>query len=110
MAKFKSPAEFINTNVDLLSQRQSSMYSVFLESKPTPTTYYHVNKIRSRTDKGLKMPERLNGVLSPIRYNKLINFPLFKPIAKELLDMHAHDVTKSSHIYENVLEIISFLL
>lgn len=77
MAKFKSPAEFINTNVDLLSQRQSSMYSVFLESKPTPTTYYHVNKIRSRTDKGLKMPERLNGVMSPIRYNKLINFPLY---------------------------------
>jgi len=77
MAKFKSPAEFINTNVELLSQRQGSMYSVFLESRPTMCTYYHVNKIRSRTDKGLKLPERLNGVMSPIRYNKLLNFPLY---------------------------------
>ena len=77
MAKFKSPAEFINSNVELLSQRQGSMYSVFLESRPTMCTYYHVNKIRSRTDKGLKLPERLNGVMSPIRYNKLLNFPLY---------------------------------
>ena len=77
MAKFKSPAEFINTNVDMLANRQSSMYSLFLESKPTFTTYYHINKIKSRTDIGLKMPERLNGTLSPIRYNKLIGFPLY---------------------------------
>ena len=77
MAKFKAPAEFINENVSLLSQRQGSMYSIFLESRPTFTTYYHVNKIRSKTDRGLKTPERLNGVLSPIRYNKLINFPLY---------------------------------
>ena len=77
MAKFKSPAEFINTNVNMLANRQSSMYSLFLESKPTFTTYYHINKIKSRTDIGLKMPERLNGTLSPIRYNKLIGFPLY---------------------------------
>ena len=77
MAKFKAPAEFINENVSLLKNRQGSMYSVFLESRPTFTTYYHVNKIRSKTDRGLKMPEHLNGVLSPIRYNKLLNFPLY---------------------------------
>ena len=77
MAVFKHPADFVNQNVALLRDRQSSMYSIFLESKPTFTTYYHVNKIRSRTDKGLKMPEKLNGALSPIRYNKLIGFPLY---------------------------------
>ena len=77
MAKFKAPAEFINENVSLLSQRQGSMYSIFLESRPTFTTYYHVNKIRSKTDRGLKGPERLNGIMSPIRYNKLMNFPLY---------------------------------
>lgn len=77
MAKFKAPAEFINENVALLKDRQGSMYSIFLESKPTFTTYYHVNKIRSKTDRGLKMPEHLNGVLSPIRYNRLLNFPLY---------------------------------
>lgn len=77
MAKFNSPAEFINSNVQLFSQKTTSMYSIFLESKPTFTTYYHINKIRSRTDIGLKMPEKLNGALSPIRYNKLMNFPLY---------------------------------
>ena len=56
LAKFKAPAEFINENVELLKDRQGSMYSIFLESRPTFTTYYHVNKIRSKTDRGLKMP------------------------------------------------------
>lgn len=77
MATFKAPADFINGNVSLLGARQGSMYSIFLESKPTFTTYYHVNKIESRTDKGLKQPERLNGISSPIRYNKLIGFPIY---------------------------------
>lgn len=77
MARFKAPAEFINENVSLLRERQGSMYSIFLESRPTFTTYYHVNKIRSKTDRGLKIPEKLNGVMSPIRYNKLMNFPLY---------------------------------
>ena len=77
MAKFKSPAEFINTNVSLLANRQTSMYAAFLESKPTYVTYYHINKIHSRTDRGLKIPEKLNGALSPIRYNKIFNFPLY---------------------------------
>ena len=77
MAKFKSPAEFINSNVSLLADRQSSMYVAFLESRPTFTTYYHINRIQSETDKGLKMPEKLSGALSPIRYNKLLNFPLY---------------------------------
>ena len=77
MAKFKSPAEFINSNVSLLADRQSSMYVAFLESKPTFTTYYHINRIQSETDKGLKIPEKLSGALSPIRYNKLLNFPLY---------------------------------
>ena len=77
MAKFKSPAEFINSNVSLLADRQSSMYVAFLESRPTFTMYYHINRIQSETDKGLKMPEKLSGALSPIRYNKLLNFPLY---------------------------------
>lgn len=77
MATFKAPADFINGNVSLLAKRQSSMYSIFLESKPTFTTYYHVNKIESRTDRGLRQPEALNGIKSPIRYNKLIGFPLY---------------------------------
>ena len=85
MAVFKTPAEFVNQNVSLLLDRQSSMWSIYLESKPTFTTYYHVNKIRSRTDKGLKMPEKLNGALSPIRYNKLININLRSRLAINLL-------------------------
>lgn len=77
MAVFKAPADFINENVSLLAQRQTSMYSAFLESKPTYTTYYHINKLLTRTDKGLKAPEKLSGIRSPIRYNKILNFPLY---------------------------------
>ena len=76
MATFNRPAEFINKNVQNLVTRLNSSYVKFLEQKPTFTTYYHINKQESTTDKGLKMPEKMIGIKSPLRYNKIFGFPL----------------------------------
>ena len=77
MARFIDKAEFINQNVNLAENRITSQYSTFLEQKPTFTTFYHVNTRRSTTDKGLKDIEGLIDTRSPIRYNKIYNFPLY---------------------------------
>ena len=77
MARFIDKAEFINQNVAMADKRITSQYSKFLEQKPTFTTYYHINTRRSTTDKGLKDVEGLIDSRSPIRYNKIHEFPLY---------------------------------
>ena len=77
MARFLSQPEFLQDNINILSQRTQTLYSVFLEQKPTFVTYYHVNKILSTTDKGMKNVEALNGARSPIKYNKILDFPIY---------------------------------
>lgn len=77
MARFSAVPDFLQTNIDILSQISQSMYTIFLDKKPSFVTYYHINKIRSTTDKGLKNVEALNGVRSPIKYNKILNFPIY---------------------------------
>lgn len=77
MARFSPVPEFIQSNVNILEKRTASVYSTFLDKRPSFVTYYHVNKVLSTTDKGLKNIEALNGVRSPIRYNKILQFPIY---------------------------------
>lgn len=77
MAIFAPVPEFIQNNVNILEKRTSSPYAIFLDKRPSFVTYYHVNKVLSTTDKGLKNVEALNGVRSPIRYNKILQFPIY---------------------------------
>lgn len=90
MARFIDKSEFINQNVNLAESRITSQYSTFLEQKPTFTTFYHVNTRRSTTDKGLKDIEGLIDSRSPIRYNKIYNFPLYG-IEQIQLDLQEED-------------------
>ena len=77
MAKLLPDNEFINQNVDLLKERLSSQYTRFLDSKPTFCTYYHINTKMSSVDKGTHDIENLINESSPIRYNKIENFPIY---------------------------------
>lgn len=77
MAKLLPDNEFINQNVDLLRERLSSQYTRFLDSKPTFCTYYHINTKMSSVDKGTYDIENLINESSPIRYNKIENFPIY---------------------------------
>lgn len=77
MARFQAVPEFIQKNVELLDSRTATQYAKYLEQKPTFVTYYHVNKVLSTTDKGLKNAEAIVGVRSPIKYNKILQFPIY---------------------------------
>ena len=78
MAIFKDDIpDFLSKNIELYTHREHTMYAKFLDKKPSFVTYYHINKIESKTDKGLKTVEVINGNRSPIKYNKITKFPIY---------------------------------
>lgn len=88
MAKFINREKFINDNVALLSKRISGQYSTFLESRPTFSTYYHINTKLSTIDKGTKDVESLLDSNSPTRYNVIRDFPVY---GIEQMEMNLQD-------------------
>lgn len=69
--------EYINKNIDIFIKNRVSQYSKFLEKTPTYITYYHMNLPMSRQDVGTGNVEMEIGPHSPIRFNKIINFPVY---------------------------------
>ena len=49
----------------------------FLDKMPTFVTYYHINADESTTDEGYRDIESIVGHRSPLKYNKIENFPLY---------------------------------
>jgi hypothetical protein len=68
---------YITDNAVLMKDRLNKQYSSFLQSRPTMCTYYHVNPVFSTTDTGTRDVEGLIDDNSPIRYNKIENFPIY---------------------------------
>lgn len=49
----------------------------FLESTPIFTTYYHINVNESTTDDGFRDIESIIGNKSPLKFQKITNFPIY---------------------------------
>jgi hypothetical protein len=78
MGSFIQDEKFLNDNIFLYEDRIGSQYSIFFDNKnPTFVTYYHINNINSITDTGLLNVENIIGPDSPIRFQKINNFPLY---------------------------------
>lgn len=78
MGNLISDKNFLNDNIFLYEKRLESQYTIFFDNKsPTFTTYYHINNINSITDSGFYNIERVIGSESPIRFQKIENFPLY---------------------------------
>jgi len=77
MGSFISDKSFINENIFKYEERLESQYSIFLEETPTFTTYYHINTVQSITDTGLLNVEEIIGNKSPIKFNKINDFPIY---------------------------------
>jgi hypothetical protein len=60
-----------------MQRRINNQYSVFLDTKPTFATYYHINTNQSTVDKGLQTSSQLTAAGSSIRYNKIKEFPIY---------------------------------
>lgn len=70
-------SQFIQKNIDIYTKNRLGQYSKFLSSSPTFVTYYHRNMVESRQDVGTGGIEAENGARSPIRFNKIINLPVY---------------------------------
>lgn len=78
MAVYVDEQLMIENNMFLHEDRLKSPSSRFLDqSTPTFVTYYHINNTESTTDVGFIDVYSVIGDRSPIRYNKIENFPLY---------------------------------
>ncbi|MDD3172169.1 MAG: hypothetical protein PHF63_00620 [Herbinix sp.] len=77
MGQFINEKQFINNNIFLYEGRLESQYTRFQEKNPTFVTYYHINPIESTTDTGLLSVEQIIGSKSPLKFQKIKDFPVY---------------------------------
>ena len=88
MAILIDEKKFINDNVFQFENRLNSSISRFLDKSPTFVTYFHINNNESTTDGGFKDIEEILGKRSPLRFQKITDFPLYglEPIVLNIVD------------------------
>lgn len=64
-------------NINKYTARLASPLSRFVENGAILTTYYNVNMDRSTFDRGIQDIDNLFGKHAPLRYDRIINFPLY---------------------------------
>lgn len=79
MAKILSTerAEFINQSLKIYQDNKVGQYSKYLEKNPFFVTYYSISTVHSRVDVGTGGVEHEIGLRSPIRFNKITDFPIY---------------------------------
>lgn len=70
-------ASFINNNIFKYEERMNSQYARFLEKSPTFVTYFQIDNIDSTADNGFQSVERIIGPNSPVRFKKIVDFPVY---------------------------------
>ena len=71
----KSP--YYNKHIEIYSKNKIGQYSKYLQRNPIFVEYYHINQANSRADTGTNSITQLIGFDSPIRYNKIKEFPIY---------------------------------
>lgn len=71
----KSP--YYEKHVEIYSKNKVGQYAKYLQRNPIFVEYYQINQALSRADTGLQSITTLVGSQSPIRYNKISDFPIF---------------------------------
>jgi len=77
VGKLVSKKEIIEENIQQFVERSSSNYSTLLESTPVFGIYYHQDNVFSTNDLGLENIEENIGRDSPLKFNKIENFPFY---------------------------------
>lgn len=77
MGKFINEDDILHNIIEDYSKKAVSDYSIFIEGTPTFVTYYHQNMIFTTSDKGLENIEDDLGRNSPVKYDKINNFPIY---------------------------------
>lgn len=76
MAKFLNEKEIVNNHVNDYCNRVTEV-AKYIQGSPTFTTYYSKNYKASTEDVGLKAVHEIVGMESPIKYDKILDFPIY---------------------------------
>lgn len=71
-------SQFIQKATEIYHNNKVGQYSKYLDSNPIFITYYSVNNVQSHTDVGLGQVYDELGPKSPLRYNKIIDLPVYR--------------------------------
>lgn len=79
MATIKSidRPQFVKAVINQFTTNKVGQFSKYLDTEPTFVTYYTVNLVESRADIGSDNIQHILGNSSPIRYNRIDNFPVY---------------------------------
>lgn len=88
MASLITEPNFINNNAYKYEHILKSQLTKYIDRTPTFTTYYHINNNDSTVDDGYQDIESLLGSRSPLRFEKIKDFPIYgvEPINMQLQD------------------------
>ncbi len=88
MAILINEQKLVDDNVFQYENRLNSSISRFLDKSPTFVTYYHVNYQETTMDGGFRDIEEILGNRSPLKFQKIENFPLYgiDPVVLNITD------------------------
>lgn len=69
--------KMVNDNTFMYEEKLKSPTARFLDVTQTYTTYYHINEDQTTTDEGFVDVASIIGWKSPLRYNKIEDFPIY---------------------------------
>lgn len=69
--------KLMEDNIFKFENRLNSQLTRFLDKSPVFVTYYHVNVNETTTDEGFRDIESIIGNRSPLRFQKIENFPMY---------------------------------
>lgn len=72
-----SEESMINGNIFKFEQRLMSHVNKYVENGAILTTYYPIRETATTVDRGTRDIDQLFGHKSPLRFNKILNFPLY---------------------------------
>ena len=78
MGYLNTANDMVDNSMKLLSDVLDSKFTSFLQGNGTPVlvTYYNIDDTLSTTDLGNYTVDQILGGNSPLRYDKILNFPL----------------------------------
>lgn len=77
MGQLKKENQFIDDSIFKYEGKLNSQYTRVLNTKPTYTTFFHINNVLSTTDSGYQNIERFIGEDSPLRFYEVKDFPIY---------------------------------
>ena len=77
MATILNEQKMIEDNVFQFEERARSPLIRFTDKTFTPVIYFHINNLKSTTDQGFVDVAELLGDNSPIKFQRIDNFPLY---------------------------------